>query len=336
MTKRSKNISKRALSFVTAMCCFLSVFFFSACSILEKPNAITINGTKISDDVFTYFLDCATVELGADANYNDLKNHASKLTGTYYKTNSLAHTYGLSLTTAQKAAVSEKVNAYWNIYAGYYTNIGVTKETLTKVFTAESYRDALLIHYYGDGGIEEIPVSRIFANFRTNYIVFQAITGYFTQTDTAGNPVRLSQNEIETLVLKFQNMAAMVNAGEQTMEQAAEFLSESGYQSSVQTVVLHKDDISYPAGFFDKVQEIESRYAAIIGSNDYIFLVLRGDADANSSYFLEKKTDIIKSLVGNQIDTTIEAAYELNIEISDTTAKGYLSLIAGEKGVKYE
>ena len=299
---------------------------------MEKPNAITINGTKISDDVFTYFLDCATVELGTDANYEELKSLASKLTGTYYKTNSLAHSYNLSLTRAQKAAVSEKVNAYWNIYAGYYTNIGISKETLTKVFTAESYRDALLLHYYGEGGIEEIPVSRLFANFRTNYIVFQSITGYFSETDTAGNPVRLSQSDIETLVLKFQNMSAMVNAGEQTMEQAAEYLSESGYQSSVQTVVLHKDDSSYPPGFFEKVHEIESRYAAVIGSNDYIFLVLRGDADANSSYFLEKKTDIIKNIVGTGIDTTIEAAYELDIEISDTTAKGYLSLITQEKG----
>ena len=333
MTKPSRNTTKKVLSLVTALCCLISVFLFSSCSVLEKPNAITINGTKISDDVFTYFLDCATVELGADANYEDLKNFASQLTGTYYKTNSLAHTYGLNLTTAQKAAVSEKVNAYWSLYAGYYTKIGVSKETLTKVFSAEKYRDSLLIHYYGEGGIEEIPVSRIFANFRTNYIVFQAITGYFSQTDAAGNPIRLSQNEIETLVLKFQNMSAMVNAGEQTMEQAAEYLSESGYQSSVQTVVLHKDDISYPAGFFDKVQELEPRYAAVIGSNDYIFLVLRGDADANSSYFLEKKTDIIKTLVGNSIDTTIEAAYELNIEISDTTAKGYLSLITQEKGV---
>ncbi len=332
MIKRSKNISKRLLSLVTALCCFLSVFFFSSCSLLEKPSAITINDTKISDDVFTYFLDCATVELGADANFEELKNYASKLVGTYYKTNSLAHSYNLSLTTAQKAAVSEKVNAYWNIYAGYYQNIGISKETLTKVFTAEKYRDALLIHYYGEGGIEEIPVSRLFANFRTNYIVFQAITGYFSTTDTAGNPIRLSDGEMETLVLKFQNMAAMVNAGEQSMEQAADYLSESGYQSSVQTVVLHKDDTSYPDGFFKKVQEIETRYAAIIGSNDYIFLVLKGDADANSSYFLEKKTDIIKSIVGSGIDQIIEASYELDITVSDTTAKGYLSLITNEKG----
>lgn len=332
MPNRSKRFCKRVLSLITALSCLLSVFVFSSCSLSEKPNAITVDGVKISDDVFTYFLDSATVELGVNSNYEELKSRAAELTGTYFKTNSLAHSYGLSLTTAQKAAVSEKVNAYWGIYGNYYTNIGITKQTLTKVFAADAYRDALLLYYYGEGGIEEIPVSRLFANFRTNYIVFQAITGYFSETDSSGNTVRLSQTDIETLVLKFQNMSSMVNAGEQTMEQAAEYLSESGYKSSVQTVVLHKDDDSYPAGFFDKVHELESRYAAVIGSNDYIFLVLRGDADANSSYFLDKKTDIIKNIVGNGIDTTIEEAYTLDVSVSDTVAKGYLTLIEQQKG----
>lgn len=332
MPNRSKHFFKKALSLITALSCLFSVLVFSACSFSEKPNAVTVDGVKISDDVFTYYLDCASVELGVNANYEELKTRAEQLTGTYFKTNSLAHAYGLSLTTAQKASVSEKVNAYWGIYGNYYKNIGITKQTLTKVFTADAYRDALLLYYYGDGGIEEIPVSRLFANFRTNYIVFQAITGYFSETDNSGNTVRLSETDIETLVLKFQNMSSMVNAGEQTMEQAAEYLSETGYKSSVQTVVLHKDDPSYPAGFFDKVHELESRYAAVIGSNDYIFLVLRGDADANSSYFLDKKTDIIKSIVGSDIDTTIEAAYTLDISVSDAVAKGYLSLIKQQKG----
>ncbi len=333
MKKKNKSIYRRAVSLALAICCFICVFAFSSCSVLEKDAALTINNTKIGNDVFTYFLDLATVELGTNASYETLVNEAATLAGTYYKTNSLFHTYKLSLSTAQKAEVSEKVNAVWGIYGNYYTNIGVSKETLTKVYTADAYRDALLIHYYGEGGIEEIPLSRIYANFKSNYIVFQAITGYFTETDTAGNTIRLNKNDTETLVLKFQNMSAMVNAGEQTMEEAADYLTESGYPGSVQTVVLHKDDkSSYPDGFFAKVQSIDSRYAAIIASNDYIFLVLKGEADVNSSFFTDKKTEIIKNLVGDSIDTTIEAAYELDTKISHSTAKGYYTLIIEEKG----
>lgn len=333
MKNKSNSIYKRVISLALAICCLISVFAFSSCNVLEKEAALTINNTKISNDVFTYFLDLAMVEEGSSASYETLVNKASSLAGTYYKTNSLFHTYKLSLSTAQKAAVSEKVNAVWGIYGDYYTNIGISKETLTKVYTADAYRDALLVHYYGEGGIEEIPSSRLYANFKSNYLVFQVITGYFTETDTAGNTIRLNKNDTETLVLKFQNMSAMVNAGEQTMEEAADYLTESGYPGSVQTVILHKDDkSSYPEGFFEKVQSIDSRYAAIIASNDYIFLVLKGEADVNSSFYTDKKTEIIKNIVGDSIDRTIEAAYTLDTQIAHSTAKGYYTLIVNEKG----
>lgn len=325
---------RRILSLILALCCVFSTVAFSGCSLTDKGTAMEINDVKISDDVFTYFLDLAIVDLGVDAPLKSLKEKATTYAETYFKTNSLAHSQGITLSTAEKAAVSEKVNAYWGIYGEYYTKIGVTKETLTKIFTADSFREALLVHYYGTGGEEEIPLTRLYAQFKTNYIVFQAITGYFTQTDLNGQTVKISETESEALVLKFQNMAAMVNAGEQNMEQAADFLAESGYQSSVQTVVLHKDDTSYPAGFFEKVKNTEARLATVIGTDEYIFLVLRGDADTNSSYFDEKRTEMIEIIVGDEIDTKIESSLTVETKIDNSLASGYYSLIAKEKGDK--
>lgn len=293
-----------------------------------------INDVEISDDVFTYFLDLAVVDLGVDAPLKSLKEKATVYAETYFKTNSLAHSQGITLSTAEKADVSERVNAYWGIYGEYYSKIGVTKETLTKIFTADAFREALLVHIYGTGGEEEIPLTRLYAQFKTNYIVFQAITGYFTTTDLNGQTVKISETEKEALVLKFQNMSAMVNAGEQNMEEAADFLAESGYQSSVQTVVLHKDDTSYPAGFFEKVKNTEARLATVIGTEEYIFLVLRGDADTKSSYFNEKRTEMIEIIVGNEIDEKIEKSLKVETKIDNSLANSYFSLIAKEKGDK--
>ena len=293
-----------------------------------------INDVEISDDVFTYFLDLAVVDLGVDAPLKSLKERASVYAGTYFKTNSLAHSQGITLSTAEKADVSERVNAYWGIYGAYYSKIGVTKETLTKIFTADAFREALLVHFYGTGGEEEIPLARLYAQFKTNYIVFQAITGYLTTTDLNGQTVKISETEKEALVLKFQNMCSMVNAGEQNMEEAADFLAESGYQGSVQTVVLHKDDTSYPAGFFEKVKNTEARLATVIGTEEYIFLVLRGDADTKSSYFNEKRTEMIEIIVGNEIDEKIEKSLVVKTKIDNSLADSYFSLISKEKGGK--
>ena len=327
-----KGISKKIISFFLVVICVFSVTALSGCNAFGKKSAVSINGVEISNDVFTYFLDKATVDLGVDAAQKAIKEQTLAYISTYFKTNSLAHAHGIELTIAEKAAVSEKVNDNWLLYDQYYERIGITKETLTKVFTADAYRDRLLLAYYGTGGTKEIPLARLYAAFRTNYILFQAITGYFTTTDANGNTIRLPQNEIESLLLRFQSMADVVNSGEKTMDEAADYLAEAGVQSAVQTVILHKDDDSYPEGFFQKVQTIDTRYAAIIGTNDYLFLVLRAEADVNSEFFNSKKIEIIKSIVGNGIDQIIEGAYEVDSNVSSPTFNSYLQLIKEVKG----
>lgn len=326
------GVPKRILSLILATVTIFSIVALSGCNAFEKKSAVSLNGVEISDDVFTYFLDKATVDLGVNAAQKAIKEQTLAYMSTYFKTNSLAHAHGIELTIAEKTSVSERVNDYWLVYDQYYEKIGITKETLTKVFTADAYRDRLVLAYYGTGGTKEIPLTRLYAAFRTNYVLFQAITGYFTKTDEAGNTVRIPQNEIESLLLRFQSMADVVNSGEKTMDEAADYLAEAGIQSAVQTVILHKDDDSYPEGFFQKVQSIDTRYAAIIGTNDYLFLVLRAEADVNSEFFNSKKIEIIKSIVGNEIDQIIEGAYEVDSSVSSATFNSYLQLIKEVKG----
>ncbi len=326
------GVPKKIISLVLVLITAFSVLLFSGCDTFQKKSAVTLNGVEVSNDVFTFFLDKATVDLGVEAEPKAIKEQTLSYLATYFKTNSLAHAHGINLTIGEKAEVSQKVNDYWLTYNRYYEKVGITKETLTKVFTAEAFRDRLILAYYGTGGTEEIPLTRLYAAFRTNYIIFQAITGYFTRTDENGNTVRIPQTEIESLLLRFQSMADVVNSGEKSMDEAADYLAEAGIQSSVQTVILHRDDDSYPEGFFEKVQTIDTRYAAIIGTNDYIFLVLRGEADANSDFFNDKKIEIIKSIVGNGIDEIIEGAYEVKSNISAATFNSYLQLIKDVKG----
>lgn len=331
MSKKFRTV-KKIISLLLVACCLFSVVALSGCNSMKKESAVSLNGVEISNDVFTYFLDKATVELGLDAEQKALREQALAHLTKYFKTNTLAKANGIELTIAEKAAVSQKVNDNWRLYDSYYQKVGITKETLTKVYTADAFRDRLILAYYGTGGVEEIPLTRLYASFRTNYIIFQAITGYFTRTDENGNTVRIPQNEIESLVLRFQSMAEVVNSGEKSMDEAADYLAEAGIQSAVQTVILHKDDDSYPAGFFDKVQSIDTRYAAIIGTNDYIFLVLKGEADANSTFFNDKKIEIIKSLVGDGIDDIIDGAYEVENKLSLSDFNSYLQLIKKAKG----
>ncbi len=323
---------KRTISFILIIAIIASSGILSSCTRERKnPIALTINGVEIANDVFTYYIDAAMTELGENADEESILKRATELCETYFKTNSLAVKCGIKLSTANKAAVSERVNAYWGIYGDYYTSIDVSKETLTKIFTAEAYRNQLLNHYYGEGGEEEISVGNMYAYFKMNYIVFQAINGYFTYMDDNGNTVIRTPNEIEEIILKFQNMASLINSKEKTMEEAADFLASSGYSSSVITLVMGKNDTSYPAGFFEKVQSTKARVASVIGTNEYIFIVLRGDAGVNSEYYKEKKDEILTALVGDKIDVKINESLAVESALNDMNTQSLYLLVKQEK-----
>ncbi len=330
MTSYFKYVPKRIFSLILAISTIASLLFLPSCAGLEKDAALRIDSVNISDDVTAYFLDQASTELGFENGKKALEDKTVALCMKYFKTNTLANAHHIKLTVEEKAEVSEKVNATWSIFGNYYNKIGVRKDTLTKIFTTDVFRDKLILAYYGKGGTEEIPESRLYASFKANYVVFQAITGYFTTTDLAGNQVSISQNEIETLILQFQNARNMVNSGEHDMNETADILSDSGVRCSVQTVVLHKDDDTYPAGFFEKVQSADSRQATVVASNEYIFLVLKGDVNAKSEFYTNKKVEIIKSIVGNEIDNIIDGAYDFDYKTS-AEFNTYYSLIKKEK-----
>lgn len=331
MKKGVLNRIKRPVSLLLVLCSVVSVMMLSGCSGLVQKATVTVNDVPVGEDIFVYFLDAATVELGITAEYDEVKKLTMELVNRYFKTNSLAKAEGIALNTAEKASVSERVNSTWVMFGEYYTDIGLTRETLTKVFTAEAYREALMMKYYGKGGIQEISETRLYANFHMNYTVFQTITGYLTTTDGAGNKKPISKGEAETLILKFQNILNMVNSGEQTMEQAVEYLASTGVQSAVQTVVLHKDDTTYPEGFFEKIQSLQSRKATIISTNEYIFLVIRGETNMESRYFEQMKHDIIMDVADDNIDGVIDGAYIVNNTINKETAQSYFDAIRYEK-----
>ena len=96
-------------------------------------------------------------------------------------------------------------------------------------------------------------------------------------------------------------------------------------------MVLSKDDTSYPPGFFEKVKATKARIATVIGTNEYIFLVLRGDAGVTSDYYLEKREDILKVLVGDKIDIKINDSLEIQNELDEKVSESILALLKQQK-----
>ena len=69
----------------------------------------------------------------------------------------------------------------------------------------------------------------------------------------------------------------------------------------------------------------------VIGTNEYIFLVLRGDAGVTSEYYNEKKEEILTALVGDKIDVKIDGSIKIQSELDDKNSQSILTLVKQAK-----
>ena len=115
------------------------------------------------------------------------------------------------------------------------------------------------------------------------------------------------------------------------MEQAAAYLVSTGLPGAVQTVVLHRDDTSYPEGFFEQIQSLEKRTATLISTKEYIFLVVPGEITADSQYFKNVKKDILLTFAEDGIDKIIDDSIPVTGSVDSETAKDYLEIIRYER-----
>ncbi|MEI6579957.1 MAG: hypothetical protein WCN92_10930, partial [Eubacteriales bacterium] len=192
---------KKMLCLLLAVC--IPSFLFSACSKKETP-ALSISGAEVTQGVYTYFLDKVVSKptdygLSLTAESQELMDKATEICKEYVAIKTTFKDLGLSLTVGEKAAVSTKVNEFWRIYSTYYTSIGVSKRTLTKIETGNAAKDKLFMFYYDTNGIKAVKEAEILAFFSKNYVAFQAINGYLNKTDEDGNTVDLTAKETAAL-----------------------------------------------------------------------------------------------------------------------------------------
>ena len=71
-----KNRFKQTIALLCAISCLCSILVFSGCAITDEKPAMTINDVAISKDIFTYFLDLATVEMDKEASFDAIREKA--------------------------------------------------------------------------------------------------------------------------------------------------------------------------------------------------------------------------------------------------------------------
>ena len=171
---------KKTISLVMAVAvCLLS---FASC---YGPAKVKVNGTKIDNEVYTYFDDMYA------GNEEEIKNAISR----YVTVNTEYNIRNLTLSASQKSDLAQDVDDLWHIYGAHYKDLGVSKQTIYKIKTSEVYEDALLEYYYGPNGYEPVSENTLKEYFKKNYIAISYATEYLFNFDETGALVPMTNEE---------------------------------------------------------------------------------------------------------------------------------------------
>lgn len=295
---------KKMLSVLFAVLILISL---TACN-GSKKTVLIISGTEIDSEVFTYYLDRV---IHRPEDYGLAENPEKKLVKQsaideckrYVAINTSFRDKGLSLSAADKVGISDNVNRFWMRFENHYDEIGVSKQTLTKIMTADAYEDAIFTATYDRGTGNAAAEKELTDYFYSNYISFRTVCAYFTAPDGSA----MSQADKIALVDSFRKM-------EQTAAVEADKFSESvaaaGYTLS-DTIILKKDSSGYPAGFFEKVYAQANGTVQILEYDECVFAVLKEDLKAKGdAVYANYRTSCITDLYSDASRQEIESYIE--------------------------
>ncbi len=274
---------KKAISIILAMTIIL--LSFTSCSVFSK---VKVNGEKIDNEVYKYFKDLC------DGNDDEI----SKAISRYVTINSEFNNRNLKLTSAQKSALSIRVDDLWHLYGLHYGDIGVSKQTVYKVETSKVYEDVLLDYYYGQGGVSPVKEDLIKKYFKQNYIAIRFATGYLFNVDEQGAPIPMSDSEKAVIINGFATSVDLINTGS-TIEMATDYEVRDA-------IINSSNDGSFPTGFYKEVSAIGVGDAATVTLDNYAFLVERIDVfDKTYNYYDSYRTICLRKMKGEDFEKLI-------------------------------
>lgn len=292
---------------VCVLLCLLLSGTFLSCN--QNDSVMTLGTIQISQSMYTYWLSVAAKDwkqISEEEHTAETEDYQTWITErafdyclTYAAVLDQFNQMGLVLDISQKNAVSENIGLNWSYYSGFFKEIGVKKTDYAKVFEFNEYQDSIFQALYQGDGETAVSEEEIKSFFSENYILFRSIVGYRTDVDENGNSVSLSEAQLAEQTAAFYGMAAKVNDGVMSFDQANYQYMEDPTLTDEEAAakeltnaqmltgnIIHKTNTSYPDGFFSQVQQLEYNTANVSEFDAYIYLVQRlNELEEDTDYY---------------------------------------------------
>ncbi len=290
----------------------VAILLFTSCS--ASAPALLIGNSPVDDEVYAYFLNSVIDKKGKKTS-SEIIIDATEGVRYYVKVNTSAAKRGIILSPSEKTELSERLSDFWAVYGNYYNKIGISKQTVHKIFESEAYETSLLKAYYGEGGQNQASEEDVLSCLNKYFIVFKSINGYFTETKENGEISELSELDKELLTADYEKAAKQISDGELTFEAAASRLSRNHIGNAPETVVLKRGSPYYSGSFFDEVAAAKADTAIVVVCEKNVFLVIKESIEVGSDYFTDNYLYALRKLKGEELKSLIasESSYQANV-----------------------
>ncbi len=305
---------------ITSVLLVVLIFTLSACTSAETESyPITVNGTPIDSEIFSYFLDTVWDSPEALGTRDGRITQATYMCIRYVAVNSTFVSSGLALSDADKVQISDNANVLWNMFGEYYGKIGVSKQTYIKIKTYEAYIEKLRTAFFDKDGTDEISDAVLRGALQENYVAFKFVRTPLKNIDVYGNVSPLSDAEINKLNSVYNKAASSVASSygiDKAYEEIAkEFpLSERTYE----TEVIDRNDHQFPAIFFDTVKAQGEGTVRIFQYGEDVYLVYKINILTEPLIFAELRTECLKIVSEEPLQSKINVMCNAYQSVRDT------------------
>ncbi len=301
---------KKLLSIL--LCLALVSAGFCGCT-QKKQTVMTVGAAEIDNEIFAYFFDEVYSQTKQDG--GDLNDTAAMIEAAVAKCNGYVGTvtqyeqFMFEMSPKEKLQIATETEEEWMLYGKYYSSVGISKQTVTKINTARVMRTSLLLYYFGEGREYEVSEAEIEYYFDQAYVEFKTLNGYLISFDEEGNSIPLSDTELTAVRADFESKRQQLASGTA--------ISEFNNGQDVESSFVAVTSTAYPEGFLAKVAELKYDTPTIIETEEYIFIVIRLDAKTDSNYE-NYRTSYIETLRGEMLtDLLISIGKDFGVTLNE-------------------
>jgi len=212
---RRTNWTKK-ITILLATVCVALVAASAFTPALAQAWLLQVEGVPVSRATYCYFLsEALRGTQGKPKDLLALRRDVMARCVEYVAINSELRAMGVPVDQELKAQAADRTAFYWQVYGGYYSSIGVDKQTLNAILTGQAAREQLFRALYDAQGTRAAPEEALEAYFYGNYVAYNGVRVFRTVPLDDETEREMTQEEAAAL---YRVLAEFVEAANEVQD----------------------------------------------------------------------------------------------------------------------